>query len=123
MHLINDIDLVLGQTRRIGRLVPNITNLIYPIIRSRVDFDDVFKASLSDGLTDIAVIAGLAVLLIRTVHSLGKNLGNTSFPCSTRTREEIGMANFPLLNSLPQGGSYYLLSHQLTKGLTAVLSI
>ena len=123
MHLVDDIDLVLGQTRRIGGLVPNITNLIYPIIRSRVDLNDIFKTPLSDGLADIAVIAGLTILLIRTVHSLGKNLGNTGFSCSTWTRKKIGMADFPLLNSLPQSGRYYLLPHQLTKGLTAVFPI
>ena len=123
MHLVNDIDLVLGKTRCIGRLVPNVTNLIYTIIRSRVDFDDVFKAPLSDSLTDIALIARLTFLLIRTVHSLSKNLGNTGFPCSTWARKEIGMTDFPLLHSLPQSGSYYLLPHQLPKGLTAVLSI
>ena len=41
VNLIDDIDLILGQTRCIGGLISDVADFINPVVRSRINLDDI----------------------------------------------------------------------------------
>lgn len=96
VDFINDVNLSFTFSRRVLRLVTNITNLVNAVVRGRINFDDVGHAAVVDRHAQITRVVRFPSFNMATVQRLGQNFGDTGLPRPTRSTEKIGVAGLLL---------------------------
>ncbi len=93
VHLVDDVDLVLRQRRRVLDLLAQIANLVHAVVAGRVDLHHVHAVFGLKGAADLAFAAGVAVLGIQAVDGLGEHLGGAGLAGSAGAAEQIGVGD------------------------------
>lgn len=123
MYLIDDIHGVLTDLRRDTHLVDERTDVLDGVIRRRIQFVNIKRPLLVEGLTTLALIAGIVtVLRVKTVNGLCEDTCAGGLTYSSRSAEQIRMRQSVLTNGVLQGLRERLLTHYRLKSLRSVLS-
>ena len=93
MHLVDDVDLVFSLRRGIGYLVNDLTDIVHTVVGSRVDLDDIHAGSRRNGFTNTAFPTGAVLCGVFAIHCFRKNLRHRSFTGTSRSGEQIRMAD------------------------------
>ena len=93
MHLVDDVDLVFSLRRGIGYLVNDLTDIVHTVVGSRIDLNDIHAGSRRNGLTNTAFPTGAVLCGVFAVHCFRKNLRHRSFTGTSRSGEQIRMAD------------------------------
>ena len=93
MHLVDDVDLVFSLRGGIGYLVDDLTDIVHTVVGSRIDLDDIHAGSRCDCLTNTAFPTGAVLCGVFAVHCFRKNLRHRSFTGTSRSGEQIRMAD------------------------------
>ena len=91
MHLVNDIDLISSLCGPVRDLVPDLTDIVYAVVRCGVDLDHVHGSSRCDGPAHLALPAWASVDRMLTVHCLRKYLRYGRLSRSPCPAEQIRM--------------------------------
>ena len=97
VYLVNDIHLVLAILRRDSNLVDDAPDVLYPIVRGGVEFED--------------VEAPLSLLGGEPIDGVGENPRTGRFADATGTAEEVSLRDLSRLDAVPQGVGDGLLAH------------
>ena len=116
MHLVDNIDGVLAYLRRYSHLVNQRTDILDRVIGSGIEFVDIERPLLIEGLATLALIAGVkSVLRVKTVNGFRENTRTGGFAHSSRSAEEICMRQMVLTDSVLQRLGERLLTDDLLK--------
>ena len=96
VHLIDNVDFIVGLGRGITRFVADIPDFLHTVVAGGINFDDIVQASLGDGTARFAFVARLPVDAMMAVDGFRKNLGCTRLTRSPRPGKKVSMARFPL---------------------------
>ena len=123
MHLVDDIDGVFTYLRRDTNLVDEVSDVIYRVIRSRIEFVDIKRPLFIEGLARLAFIACIETILgIRAVDGLREDTCAGGLTYSSRSAEQVRMRQAVLTDGVLQGLRERLLTHHGLKGLWPVLT-
>ncbi len=89
MHLVDDIDLVFRQRRRIFDLFAQIADFVHAVVARRVDFNHVHAVFRLQRAADLAFAARIAILGVQAVDRAGEHLGSGRFAGAARAAEQI----------------------------------
>ena len=76
MHLVDDIDFIAGAGRLIANILAQLADIIYAVVAGRINLHDIQVPPFQIAAAVFALIAGLAVLRIKTIHRPGKDLSS-----------------------------------------------
>ena len=93
MHLVNDIDLIPALRGPVGHFLPNLTDIVHAIIRSRVNLNYIGGNAVQYGPAGGALVAGTSILRILTVHRPRQDLRNRRLSCTSGAAEKISMSD------------------------------
>ena len=93
MHFIDDIHLISSLCRTVGYLFPDLTDIVYTVVGSRIDFNDVHGNTGCNIFTHGTFPAGTSVYRMFTVDCFCKNLRYSSLSGSSCATEQICMSN------------------------------
>ena len=98
MHLIDNKNLVFSDRRRNAHLVDQGTDVIDRVVGGGIEFMDIIRTLLVEGLAGFAFVTGFPVgSRIQTIDRLGKDTGTRSLAHSTGTAKEVGMSQLVTL--------------------------
>ena len=93
MHLVDDIDLVFTLGGRVGYLVADLSDVVHAVVGGCVHLHHVQNAAVVDASADLALTAGVTVLGMQAVDCLGKYFCDGCLTGSSRSTEQICMAD------------------------------
>ena len=93
MHLVDDVDLVFSLRWGIGYLVDDLTDIVHTVVGSSIDLDDIHAGSRRNRLTNTAFPTGAVLCGVFAVHCFRKNFRHRSFTGTSRSGEQIRMAD------------------------------
>ena len=112
MHLVDDKHLVFTNLRWYAGLFHECLDMLYRVVGGGIEFEDVERPLLVEGLATFTVSACLPVFSGReTVDSLGKDTCAGSLSYTSRTAKQVGVSQFAALHSILQRSGQCLLSH------------
>jgi len=117
VHLVDDVDLVFGQRRRILDLVPQLADLVHAVVAGGVDLQHVHAVFLLQGLADFAFAAGIARPGIQTVDRPGEHLGRSGLTGAAGAAEEVGVGDAPGFHLPHQRAHHRVLIAYTRKGI------
>ena len=121
MHLIDNKDLVFSDRRRNAHLVDQGTDVIDRVVGGGIEFMDIIRTLLVEGLAGFAFVTGFPVgSRIQTIDRLGKDTGTRSLAHSTGTAKEVGMSQLVTLYCILKCSCQGLLSYHTTKSRRTV---
>ena len=92
MYLIDDIHRVLAYLRRDTHLVDERADILYGVIRCRIELVNIKRPLLVESFARFAFVACVkAVLRVETVDRLRKDTCAGGFTYSSRSAKQIGM--------------------------------
>ena len=91
MNLVHNIHPLADSRRGIYRLVPQGADLIHAIVGGGVQLQHIQDGTVFDPQAGRALIAGVPIYRMLTVHRPGQDLGAGGLSRSTGTSKKIGM--------------------------------
>ena len=123
MHLVDDVDLVFSLRRRIGYLVDDLTDIVHTVVGSRIDLDDIHAGSRRNRLTNTAFPTGAVLCGVFAVHCFRKNLRHRSLTGTSRSGEQIRMADPVRPQLILQCGHDMILTFDIGKSIRTKLPV
>ena len=123
MHLVDDVDLVFSLRRGIGYLVDDLTDIVHTVVGSRIDLDDIHAGSRRNRLTNTAFPTGAVLCGVFAVHCFRKNLRHRSFTGTSRSGEQIRMADPVRPQLILQCGHDMILTLDIGKSIRTKLPV
>ena len=123
MHLVDDVDLVFSLRRGIGYLVNDLTDIVHTVVGSRIDLDDIHAGSRRNRLTNTAFPTGAVLCGVFAVHCFRKNLRHRSFTGTSRSGEQIRMADPVRPQLILQCGHDMILTLDIGKSIRTKLPV
>ena len=112
VNLIDDIHGVLTDLRRYTHLVNEVTDILYGVVRCRIEFVNIKRALFIKGLTGLTFVACIeAVLGIRAVDGLCKDTRAGRFTHSARSAKQIRVRQMVRTDRVLQGLRQRLLTY------------
>ena len=115
MHFIDDIHLISSLCRTVGYLFPDLTDIVYTVVGSRIDFNDVHGNTGCNIFTHGTFPAGTSVYRMFTVDCFCKNLRYSSLSGSSCATKQICMSNSICLYLILQCCDNMILSFYIFK--------
>ena len=123
MHLVDDVDLVFSLRRGIGYLVDDLTDIVHTVVGSRIDLNDIHAGSRRNRLTNTAFPTGAVLCGVFAVHCFRKNLRHRSFTGTSRSGEQIRMADPVRPQLILQCGHDMILTFDIGKSIRTKLPV
>ena len=123
MHLVDDVDLVFSLRRGIGYLVDDLTDIVHTVVGSRIDLDDIHAGSRRNRLTNTAFPTGAVLCGVFAVHCFRKNFRHRSFTGTSRSGEQIRMADPVRPQLILQCGHDMILTLDIGKSIRTKLPV
>ena len=123
VYLVNNIHTHSNLRWRINGIVPQIPDVVHAIIGGGINFQHIHTGAGINGFTRFTAIAGIAVIRMKAVDSLGQNFRAAGFACAAGPGKEIGVAHFAGYELGLQRLSHRHLSRDIIKGLRTVFTI
>ena len=123
VHLVNNIHPHLYLRWGIYCVVPQIPDIVHAVVGCGIDFQHVHAGTGINGLTGFAAVAGITVIRVQAVDSLGQNFGAAGFARATGAGKQVGMAHFPGNELGFQGLGHRQLAGNIIKSLRPVFAI
>ena len=124
MHFVDDIDLECAFCGGIFHFLPNLTDIVYAVVGSGVDFHDVDAAPSQNILTDFTFVTGLPIFCrMEAVDGTGKNFRCGCFAGASGAAEQIGMGHTPCFHLIFQCFHNMILPHHAGKDIGAEFSV
>ena len=95
VHLVDDVYLIVAGAGGVGRLVPQIADIVHAVVGGGVHLHHVQDAAVVDAPAGLALAAGVAPHGVQAVDRLGENLGAGGLAGAPDAGEQIGMAHPP----------------------------
>ncbi len=112
VHLINDIYLVFSCLWCKTDLFNQVTDIINRIVACGIQFMDIERGAIVEGLTRVAGVAGLAILAqVFAVDGFGQDPGTGCFAHAPWSAEQKCMRKMLLKDRIFQGSGDMGLSH------------
>ena len=116
MYLINNIHFVFTYLRRDAYLFHQLSNIIYRIIRSRIQFMNIVRALFIESHARLTRIASFSIRCgCHTVDCLGKDTCASRLSHPPRSAKQIGVSQFLCGNGILQRSGQCPLSHHRFK--------
>ena len=123
MHLVDDVDLVFSLRRRIGYLVDDLTDIVHTVVGSRIDLNNIHAGSRRNRLTNTAFPTGAVLCGVFAVHCFRKNLRHRSLTGTSRSGEQIRMADPVRPQLILQCGHDMILTFDIGKSIRTKLPV
>ena len=123
MHLVDDVDLVFSLRRGIGYLVDDLTDIVHTVVGSRIDLNDIHAGSRRNRLTNTAFPTGAVLCGVFAVHCFRKNLRHRSLTGTSRSGEQIRMADPVRPQLILQCGHDMILTFDIRKSIRTKLPV
>ena len=123
MDLIDDIDALFDDSRRVDRVVSKASDIVYAVVGGRINLQDVRAASVVDAPAGRAAVAGISVHRVFTVDRLGQDLGAGGLSGSSGSREQVGVTELSRDQLGFQDLRHAVLADHIVEGLRSVFSI
>jgi hypothetical protein len=107
VNLVNDVDFELAKLRGIANLVDKVTNVIYRVVGSGVQFKN---------------IQGIAVLFFKAIDQSGYDARTSGFAYTTGTAKQKGLRKFIGVDGIFERGGNVFLSHYFIKACGSVFT-
>ncbi len=117
LDLVDDEDLrrQVGGRRVDAR--QELADIVDPVVRGRVQLDDVERPALADRVAAGTRVARLAAADIRTVDGLGHDAGERRLARAPRPDEQVGVCGSAAPDRVSERGDHGLLAHDLGEAL------
>ena len=120
MHLIDQVHLVSATGRCVLHVIQQLAGVFYLGAASRIHFNQIDKAAVSNFLTGRAHTAGPGTDALLTVQAARQNTGNGGLAHPAGPREKVGVVQTVLIQCMHQCPRDMLLPHQFIEGTGAV---
>ena len=123
VHLVDDEHLIAPHLRRDLHLLDEFANIVDRVVRRRVQFMNVVRASFVERHTTFAAVTSLPRRSGRkAVDCLGKNARRSRFTHPTRAAKQIGVRQFSAGNGVFECSGQGLLSHHRVETRGAIFA-
>ena len=115
MNLVDYINSIFKLRGSECNLILNISDVIDTVIAGGIHLDNVGCDACINALTGSALIAGVAVSRIFTIHGLGKNFRTTCLSGTARATEKVGVGKLIILHLIFENIGYAVLTANVVK--------
>ena len=125
VHLVEDVDLLVGALRRDADRLAQLAHVVDAVVGGGVHLDDVQGAAGLEAAAGLAGPARLGVGPLRqrrlAVDGLGDEPGGGRLAHAARTREEVGVREAVAEDGVAERLGHVLLGDEVAEGLRSVL--
>ena len=123
MNLVDDVNLLPADNRRIIHALAEITHILHTVVGCRIDLNHIDVSARRNVPAGVAYSAGLLSGLTGAVHRLGQNPRHGRLPGAPRPAEQIRVCHCIRGDLMPQNFDNVLLPENLRKCFRAVFSV
>ena len=116
MDLVHDVDPLFDRGGGVNRVVQDRPDVVHPVVGGGVQLHHVQDGAVFDSQAGGALVAGVSVHRMLTVHRPGQQLGTGCLSGAPGTGKEVGVGEPSLLDLPLQSLGNMVLVHHIVEG-------